>query len=118
MAHGSPWPGEGGISNPEKAPLEGIFYLEHDEVDQVERISVQKAMRRLLPVASVPWYMARDTALALDTCGRLCAEIPAFILRFRKGPGVRDILKMHLSETVPVPDRKRGRLEGSHQQFV
>ncbi len=91
-AHGTPWPGEGGMAIREKAPLAGIFFLEHAKVNQVLPIEPSEALKRLLPVASVPWYMATDMALALETCGRLSERVPVYVLRFKKDKGAQDAL--------------------------
>lgn len=110
-AHGTPWPGEGGIAAPDKGRLAGIFFLEQSGNDQVLPLKEARAMERMVPIASIPWYMASDTERTLATCHGICRGVPAFVLRFQKGAGLIKVLKPYLEDRDRIPVRERIGLE-------
>ncbi len=92
LAFGTPWAGEAGIAKNTSAPLRSLLFLNHSTENQIEPISPKKALEKLLPIASVPWYdklLLQDT---LNTCEDLLNRVPAYDLHFRPDPSVVDLL--------------------------
>ncbi len=82
-AWGTPWPGELEIALNHNAPLGGLMFLEKSEQNSIEQLSPKEALTRLFSVASIPWYDEELVPKALDLCGRLVDEVPAYTLHFR-----------------------------------
>ncbi len=53
---GTPWPGEAGIARNTEAPLGGVAFLRQARETRLEPVDARGAVRRFLPVISVPWY--------------------------------------------------------------
>ncbi len=81
-AHGTPWAGEAKIAENRTAPLESIFFLARADSHRIKSLSPDKALKRLLPVASIPWYDAEILPGILDCCGNLVERVPAYHLEF------------------------------------
>ena len=90
---GTPWPGEGRIASNESSPLSGIYFLTKDTRDHIERIDQQRALERLLPVASIPWYDRAAVIKMLPFFENLVSKVPAFDLHFRPGTEVVDVFE-------------------------
>jgi hypothetical protein len=100
--YGTPWPGEAGAAMNADVPLEALFFLSHADDNCIRPLQTSEAVRRLLPVLSIPWYESATTAKILSFCDRLVSCIPAYELQFRPGTEVADLL----SGFSPSLDRK------------
>jgi hypothetical protein len=89
---GTPWPGEAGIADNGGIPLSGIFFITHKEANKIEELSPREALRRLLPVVSIPWYDTMVMPQILHFCESLISNVPAFELGFLPGGEVVDLL--------------------------
>jgi hypothetical protein len=87
-AYGSPWPGEGGIALNKSMPLSGIFFLHHaahGTPNKIIEIKPKKALEKLLPVTSIPWYDREVMPQVLQFLEDLISNIPCFELHFTPG---------------------------------
>jgi len=91
-AWGTPWPGDAGIARNACAPLAALLFLVQADADEVVPLAPGAAMRRLMPVASCPWYDGERAGLVLDTCARIIEATPCYDLRFRLDGGVAELL--------------------------
>ena len=95
-AYGTPWPGDARIAVNEGAPLAALLFLVHSERNAALPLSPQQALRRLLPVVSIPWYDRQAIEPMLQTCEQLVSSVPAFDLHFAPDVEVLDFLQRFL----------------------
>jgi hypothetical protein len=96
-AFGTPWPGDAGIAMNKSAPLAGIFFISHGNVNRIEKISPQDAVKRLLPVVSIPWYDRDALTGILDFCNDLIAHVPSYIFHFKPEPEAVAVFEKFIS---------------------
>lgn len=96
-AYGTPWPGEAGIALNERMPLSGIFFINHGSANRIAAIKPQKALKRLFPVTSIPWYDSEIMPKILDFCEDLVLSVPAYELDFKPSVEVVDVLEKFIS---------------------
>jgi hypothetical protein len=92
-AFGTPWPGEGRIASNRSAELRGIFFISQAASDKIEEIGPGTAAERLMPIVSIPWYDRELSEKALALCEDLVAKVPSYVLHFRPGTGIVDLLE-------------------------
>ena len=83
---GTPWPGDAAMAINASAPLAGVFFLHQDRAGRLASMAPGKAVERLMPVTSIPWYDAETVCHALDRCDALVAEVPAHDFHFPPTP--------------------------------
>lgn len=84
VIHGTPWPGEAGITANRHARLKGIFFLQHAEKNMIRKLNPREAMARLFQVTSIPWYdqeILESGPLAL--CDKILSGVPIYELCFQ-----------------------------------
>jgi hypothetical protein len=96
-AYGTPWPGEARIAFNKSVPLAGIFFINHGSANQIKEISPQKALARLLPVTSIPWYDREVMDKILTFCEDLISSVPIYELDFKPSVEVVDVLEQFVS---------------------
>jgi hypothetical protein len=96
-AFGTPWPGEGKIAINKNAPLAGIFFIVHGDNNRISEISPQKALEKLLPVVSIPWYNRAMMMKVLLVCENLTSRIPAYELYFKPDTGIADLFEKFIA---------------------
>jgi hypothetical protein len=79
---GTPWPGDARIARNASAPLAAVLFLVKADENEMVPLSTGRAMRRLMPVVSCPWYDRERGGLVLDTCARIVEKLPCYDLRF------------------------------------
>ncbi len=87
-AYGTPWPGEEGTALNKSMPLSGIFFLRHaahGTRNKIKEIKPKKALEKLLPVTSIPWYDREVMPKVLQFCEDLISDVPCFELHFTPG---------------------------------
>ncbi|MBA4374505.1 MAG: hypothetical protein C0402_16770 [Thermodesulfovibrio sp.] len=89
---GTPWPGELGIAENKSLPLSGIFFLHHSEKSMIKELKPNEAVKRLMPVVSIPWYDEAVMQDILAFCGEVATDIPAYELHFRPDAAVVDFV--------------------------
>jgi len=96
-AFGTPWPGEGKIAINKNVPLAGIFFISHGDYNRISEISTQKALEKLLPVVSIPWYDREIMTNILLMCENLTSGIPAYELYFKPDTGIADLFEKFIT---------------------
>jgi hypothetical protein len=89
---GTPWPGEGGFADNAALPLRGIMLLEQADRDELCPVSPARALALLYRCHFPPLWDAGASERTLQHLERLVREVPAFILRNRRGPDVARML--------------------------
>jgi hypothetical protein len=84
---GTPWPGEGRFAENRSVPLAALVFLTKGDENRLKAIPRANAVRRLLPVLSLPWFDRELADLSLDFCTELTARVPAHELIFRPDAG-------------------------------
>lgn len=103
--HGTPWPGDAGIARNRSAPLSALVFLAQADHNAIVPIAPADALRRLLIVASVPWYDAEYLPPTLDTADRLLAEVPCYEFRFVKAPSAADTI-IDFARSLPAQSQR------------
>lgn len=93
LAYGTPWPGDAGIAVNQGVPLAAICFISHALVNTVTALVPADAARRLLPLASVPWYDSTLVSGALATIDAIVATVPAYELAFALSPRVGEFAR-------------------------
>lgn len=83
---GTPWPGEAGIAASRCAPLGGVFFLDKDRSAAIAALDVGAAVKRLMPVSSIPLFDRPLGEAVLATCETLAEGVPAADFRFHRHP--------------------------------
>lgn len=96
-AYGTPWPGEAGIALNDSMPLSGIFFINHGSTNRIKTIKPKKALERLFPVTSIPWYDRDVMPNVLDFCEDLVFNVPAYELDFKPSVEVVDVFEKFIS---------------------
>ncbi len=92
-AWGTPWHGDAHIANNLAAPPAALAFLVHGEQTGLHSLQPSAALKRLLPVATLPWYDQERLSAALTTCSRIVEEVPCFELRFRPDAEVAAVVE-------------------------
>lgn len=87
-AFGTPWPGDAGMAVNGGGRLAGMFFLKRGDRDRIVSIDPGTALKRLMPVTSIPWYAPSLFEPALEICDDLVSRVPAFDLFFRPTSGI------------------------------
>lgn len=90
--HGTPWPGELGVSANAFRSLDALVFLVQADENRLVPLLPREAVERLLPLISIPWFDPEYTALILGTIERWVATTPAYDLRFMPDEGAVDAL--------------------------
>jgi hypothetical protein len=93
QCYGTPWPGEEGLAVNAGANLSGIIFLRHDKSDRITPLNPGEALKRLLPVVSIPWYDQETCMSIMQFCEDLLSHIPAFELCFKPTVEVVDLFE-------------------------
>ncbi len=81
--YGSPWPSSANMARNAWAPLRRLYFLEHGSTNQITPLDPSAALRRLIPVVTVPWQAPSLLDPVLETIGALVTRIPCAVLAFR-----------------------------------
>ena len=96
-AHGTPWAGDANITVNDHFPLSHIFFLNHGNKNEIKELSFSETLKKMMPVASIPWYDRDVFPPILDFCEKLIYEIPAHELTFTRDEKAVDNLVEFLS---------------------
>jgi len=80
--YGTPWAGDAKIAVNRKSRLDAICFLAHADDNRLAPLAPDQALKRFLPVASLPWYASKLLPQMLDFCGNVLKQVPAFELQF------------------------------------
>lgn len=93
LAFGTPWAGDAGIAENKSVFLDRLFFIHHANNNRLEEISPQKALERLMPVTSIPWYDREVMSDLLSFSEDLVMNIPSYDLYFRPDDAVVSFLE-------------------------
>ena len=96
-AFGTPWPGEERVALNRSMPLSALFFIHHGSENKIKKITPKEAVKRILPVASIPWYDSKFITPILKFCEDIITHIPTYDINFLPTPEVADDLEKHLS---------------------
>jgi hypothetical protein len=91
--YGTPWPGEGKHALNSGAQLSSLFFLCHEKYNEIRRVASGEALKRLLPMISIPWYDRETCWHILKICEEILLQIPAYDLCFEPTFEVVDFLE-------------------------
>ena len=89
---GTPWPGDAEIAVNRGLPLSGIFFIHHGTHNRIREIDSGEAVKRLLPLATIPWYDPEMMTKTLLFCEDLISHVPSYDLHFTPD-GVVDVME-------------------------
>ena len=96
-AFGTPWAGDAGIAENKDAPLAGIFFIHQSSDNRIQKISPDRAMEKLMPVLSIPWYDEAVISGILSNCEEFVLEVPAYELHCRPDKGLVEFFEKFVS---------------------
>lgn len=79
---GTPWHGEGALSSPASAPLDGIYLLQQATATRLVDVAPAEAAARLFACTFPLFHDARALAFTLDYIDRLVRAVPVHLLEF------------------------------------
>ena len=79
---GTPWPGDAAIAVNRGVPLSGIFFIHHGTHNRIREIMPGEALKRLLPLSSIPWFDPERMSRVLLFCEKLISQVPIYELYF------------------------------------
>jgi hypothetical protein len=97
LVGGTPWPGEGGYVENATVPLRGIMLLEQAATNELVPVSPARALAMLYRCHFPPLWDDVAATRTLSNIERLVREVPAFILKNRRGPEVARMLLARLA---------------------
>ncbi|MFT5173284.1 MAG: hypothetical protein ACI8W7_001458 [Gammaproteobacteria bacterium] len=81
--HGTPWAGDAYVARNEHTTLDALCFLTQANTTRLVELTATRALERLLPVATLPWFDAHTIGHALDACAALVENVPCYELLFR-----------------------------------
>jgi len=93
--YGTPWPSDAQIVANLRSRLSAICFLRQDRQLSLHELTAGEALKRLLPTASIPWYLQDFVDSSLSVCESLVTEIPCYELSFHPGHDVASLLLQH-----------------------
>jgi len=70
-----------------------MFFITQGTSNRIEEITVKQALKRLLPVTSIPWYDREIMSEILTFCEDLISGVPIYELYFKPSVEVVDLFK-------------------------
>lgn len=86
LLYGTPWPGDAGFAENGPVPLRRIFFPVKSLTNRTVPLDIHSALRRLLPVVSIPWYDREIVPLSLGLCEQLLQHCPCDELHVAPSP--------------------------------
>ncbi|MFZ0759513.1 MAG: hypothetical protein WAM69_06125 [Candidatus Sulfotelmatobacter sp.] len=80
--YGTPWHGEAAYASAARAPLSGIFVLEHGLGNSITRVSRSQAVSELFVRSFVPFHRHEYVTSALDVLQQVAETIPCYRYAF------------------------------------
>ncbi|MCK4994625.1 MAG: hypothetical protein KAS13_06235 [Candidatus Omnitrophica bacterium] len=90
--YGTPWHGDAKISSAEKAPLEKIFFLKHENKNHIEKINPIDAASRSIVRSFIPMWDKASMEFTLKFCSELSQNIPIYELGFLPDESIVDFI--------------------------
>ncbi len=86
--YGTPWHGEAGLSAATRAPLSGIYFLQHGPANQLLPVSAAQAVGRLFACSFPTFHSPEGLDFMLGFLEEVVQAAPCFDLRFLPDPEV------------------------------
>lgn len=93
--YGTPWPGEAGVAENRRVPLKALYFIRHGGDNLITPLQTREAIRRLLPLAYVPWYDPSALPRVTDVIEALATHVPAYEFGFTPDARAADALRAH-----------------------
>ena len=77
--------------------LNRCFFINHASDNRIKEITTGQALRRLLPVTSIPWYDREIMSEILTFCEDLISNVPIYDLHFKPTEEVVDVFEKFVS---------------------
>jgi hypothetical protein len=77
QAHGTPWAGDARIARADDGPLAALCFIEPAASVDIQPLSAEQALARLLPVTTLAWYDAAVLEMGLTVVEALLQQHPA-----------------------------------------
>ncbi len=81
-AYGTPWHGEVKLCSPEKAPVDGIFFLRHGEENRAVPLEAPKALTSLFARSFPTYWNPEGMDFTLDFLSQVSQAVPCYDLEF------------------------------------
>lgn len=92
-AHGTPWHGDVQQVSPQRAPVRGIYFLEHAEKNRLTPLKPLEAASRLLVCSFLTHWDEEGMASSLGFIDELVGAVPCYEFGFVPGADVVDFLQ-------------------------
>lgn len=93
--YGTPWHGEGELSRPLRAPLDGIFFLHHGERNALRELGRVEAAARLFSCGFPTFYDAAGLDFTLAFFDEVTGAVPCYELSFVPDGRVVEFIRSH-----------------------
>ena len=80
--YGTPWHGTLRVCDPGTAPLRAIFFIEHGQSNEADRMDEATACATSIARAFPPYFSAEDMSLALEAAAGIVAAVPCYAMKF------------------------------------
>lgn len=102
--YGTPWPSSAEAVHNGWAPLRRIYFIAHGADDRITPLLPQEAVRRLIPVITVPWQAPALLDPCLTTIDALVRTVPCALFEFRPTSAAVAALRNDLQQpAIEVP---------------
>ena len=91
--YGTPWHGEEPLASPQRARLGGLFFLRHDDHDELAPVAPADGAARLFAASFPPFHDAAAVGFTLDFITAVVNRVPPRELRFTPGPTVIELIR-------------------------
>jgi hypothetical protein len=91
--YGTPWMGDGRISDPQGAPLTRVYFIEKADHNYLAPLNRMEAAARLLVRCFPPFYDPGSMEYTLELVDRIAGEVPCYELGFVPDTGVVDFVR-------------------------
>ncbi len=95
MMHGTPWHGDAGISSPDKAVLNKVFFLRHWHENQIIPLGQTEAAARFFACSFPPFYSSEGLDCVLGFFAQTMQRVPAYELRFVPDSSAVEFVRQH-----------------------
>lgn len=95
---GTPWAGEGRVSNHGDVGLRALTFIHHGERNEIRPIGPVSALKQLMATASILWFDREAVERTMSFCQDLVEGLPAYEIHFRPEPGAAGLIDDLLPE--------------------
>lgn len=93
LMYGTPWHGDAGISSPDKAALNKVFFLRQWHKNEIVRLGHTEAAARFFACSFPPFYSSQGLDSVLGFFAETVQRVPAYELRFVPDQSVVDFVR-------------------------